>query len=121
MLERLDHLVTVVTQPGIARLHAPVADEIATIVSQLDHAHAAFVKPLDAIEILAERRSLLKAVDHAALALALRAQQVIAFEHEHEDIGPGNDLLVPRRNRIQREPKSGIVEPEGAAGCETQA
>ena len=82
LLERLDHLMSEVAQAGVAGLHAAVADEIAAVVGELNDAHAALVEHGDAIEVFADRRGFLKAIDDAQLALALRPHQVRALEDQ---------------------------------------
>ena len=61
LVQSLDHLVPIGAEAGVPRLQAPVADEIADVVGQLDDAYAKVVEDLNPREVALLRCRVLKA------------------------------------------------------------
>jgi hypothetical protein len=119
-IEPLDHLQPVRREAGVARLHASVADQVALVVGELHHAHAQTLEQVDAIQVLADRRALLEAVDQPDLALAPRALEVGARAHREERVRVLRDLPLPRGDVLHRGLERRVVEAEASRGRERE-
>ena len=63
IIELLDDLRAEATQPGVTRLHATIANQIADVVGELDDAHAELLELGNPIDIFEQRSGVLESID----------------------------------------------------------
>src|SRR6185312_634774 len=92
------------------------AQEIAPVVGELDDAHAKAAEDLDAVDVLAERRRVLEAVDDAEPAARLGAVEIGGRLHLHQKVGMGVDLALPESDALEGVRKDVRPAAHGADG-----
>ena len=80
---------------GVACFEAAVADQVAPVVGELEHAQAELLEQVDTREVLGDRRRILESVDQTEAPAALGERKVVGAAHEQQMIGMRRDLCVP--------------------------
>ena len=91
-----------VAQAVVGALEAPVAQQVALVVRDLDDPDAERVEDRQPVEVVADGRRVLPAEDNGRLALRLRAPNVLDGPGLRQQVGVLAEPAEPRRDVVQR-------------------
>src|SRR5690606_33726474 len=83
------------TESGVAGFQAAVADQVASVVGELEYTHAKIVIQRDAIGVFAEWRRILESIDQAKTSTLFRHCQISRAAHLQQVLRMRGDLRVP--------------------------
>ncbi len=91
-------LASELADPGIPRLEAPVANQIAGVVGQLDDEDAELAEGVEPAEVALDHLGVLEAQDQAERAVLAGARDVVVPAHDRQELRVLRRLAGPQRD-----------------------